>query len=214
MGDLATSAQLIEKHTGSRPRVMTWPYGAYNAELRRAAADLGMRITMTLDDGVDDTGRLDAVARHLMQANPGVEGLASSLLERPSAPLVRAAQVDLDYLYDPDPEQQERNLGRLLDRVKALEITHVFLQAFADPDGDGGADALYFPNRALPMRADLFNRVAWQLKTRAGVLVYAWLPMLSCSSFLPCASTVSTLPEITTCANTACSPRSAIFCPG
>lgn len=29
------------------------------------------------------------------------------------------------------------------------------------------------------MRADLFNRVAWQLKTRAYVRVYAWLPMLS-----------------------------------
>jgi biofilm PGA synthesis lipoprotein PgaB len=29
------------------------------------------------------------------------------------------------------------------------------------------------------MRADLFNRVAWQLKTRANVLVYAWLPLLS-----------------------------------
>jgi biofilm PGA synthesis lipoprotein PgaB len=31
----------------------------------------------------------------------------------------------------------------------------------------------------LPVRADLFNRAAWQLKTRANVLVYAWLPLLS-----------------------------------
>jgi biofilm PGA synthesis lipoprotein PgaB len=29
------------------------------------------------------------------------------------------------------------------------------------------------------VRADLFNRAAWQLKTRANVLVYAWLPLLS-----------------------------------
>jgi len=180
--DLATSVASIEKHTGKRPRVMTWPYGVYNAELARAAAALGMPIGMTLDDGIDDTGHLDALARHLVQANPGVEALGYALLQPASPPLIRAAQVDLDYIYDPDPEQQERNLGRLLDRIKALEITHVFLQAFADPDGDGGADALYFPNRALPMRADLFNRVAWQLKTRAGVLVYAWLPLLSFAS--------------------------------
>jgi biofilm PGA synthesis lipoprotein PgaB len=29
------------------------------------------------------------------------------------------------------------------------------------------------------MRADLFNRVAWQLRTRTGVAVYAWLPLLA-----------------------------------
>src|SRR3546814_1984770 len=29
------------------------------------------------------------------------------------------------------------------------------------------------------MRADLFNRVAWQLATRAQVQVYAWLPVLA-----------------------------------
>ena len=28
------------------------------------------------------------------------------------------------------------------------------------------------------MRADLYNRVAWQLRTRAGAEVYAWLPVL------------------------------------
>lgn len=29
------------------------------------------------------------------------------------------------------------------------------------------------------MRADLFNRVAWQLETRVGVRVYAWMPVLA-----------------------------------
>jgi len=31
------------------------------------------------------------------------------------------------------------------------------------------------------MRADLFNRAAWQLRTRSGVRVYAWMPILSFS---------------------------------
>ncbi|WP_230369807.1 poly-beta-1,6-N-acetyl-D-glucosamine N-deacetylase PgaB [Paludibacterium denitrificans] len=68
--------------------------------------------------------------------------------------------VDLDYIYDPSPARQEENLGKLLDRVKAMGPSVVYLQAFADPDGNGAADALYFPNRHLPMRADLFSRVA------------------------------------------------------
>ncbi len=60
-----------------------------------------------------------------------------------------------------------------------MKISHVFLQAFADPQGDGKIKALYFPNRRLPVRADLFNFVAWQLQTRAGVKVFAWMPVLS-----------------------------------
>ncbi|MFX7140765.1 poly-beta-1,6-N-acetyl-D-glucosamine N-deacetylase PgaB, partial [Acinetobacter baumannii] len=77
---------------------------------------------------------------------------------------IRALQVDLDDVYDPDPAQQGRNLDALIERVKRISPTHVYLQAFADPDGNNPADALYVPNRHMPMRADLFSRVAWQLK--------------------------------------------------
>jgi biofilm PGA synthesis lipoprotein PgaB len=87
--------------------------------------------------------------------------------------------VDLDYVYDTDPQVQEANLGLLLDRIKALKVNTVYLQAYADPDGNGAADAVYFPNRRLPMRADLFNRVAWQLASRCEVQVFAWMPVLA-----------------------------------
>lgn len=177
--DVARSVSLIAEHTGRAPRVIAWPYGAYNAELSAVAAAHGLQLELTLSDGTGRLSALHAVPRHLISANAGVDELGYVLLQTPPKPLVRAAQVDLDYVYDPDPVQQEANLGKLLDRIKALQITHVFLQAFADPDGDGGAQALYFPNGRLPMRADLFNRAAWQLKTRANVLVFAWLPLLS-----------------------------------
>ncbi|MFX8187854.1 poly-beta-1,6-N-acetyl-D-glucosamine N-deacetylase PgaB, partial [Acinetobacter baumannii] len=86
---------------------------------------------------------------------------------------------DMDYIYDPDPKQQEANLGKLIDRIKDLAPRAVYLQAYADAKGNGAVESVYFPNRHLPMRADLFSRVSWQLKTRAKVEVYAWLPMLS-----------------------------------
>ncbi len=177
--DISASVARIEEVTGNRPRVMTWPFGAFNVATLAIAADLGMEITLTLTDGMASVHDTAAIPRHLIEANPGVRQLGYSLLHPPTAAMVRAAQVDLDYVYDADPVQQEENLGRLLDRIQAMEITHVFLQAFADPDADGGAQALYFPNRHLPMRADLFNRAAWQLKTRANVDVFAWLPILS-----------------------------------
>ncbi len=55
----------------------------------------------------------------------------------------------------------------------------MYLQAFADPDGDGLVKEVWFPNRLLPMKADIFSRVAWQLRTRSGVNIYAWMPVLS-----------------------------------
>ena len=177
--DLSRSAELIQEHIGVSPRVITWPYGAYNGPLVELADELGMEITLTLESEPKSIDNLDVVSRHLVLANPEVAALGYDLLHAAKPPPIRAAQVDLDYVYDPDPVQQERNLGQLLDRIKALSISHVFLQAFADPDADGGAQAVYFPNRHLPVRADLFNRAAWQLSTRSDVRVYAWLPILS-----------------------------------
>ena len=92
----------------------------------------------------------------------------------------KAAHIDLDYIYDPDPVQQEKNLGDLLERIKKLNVNTIYLQAFADPDANGAANYVYFPNRHIPMRADLFNRVSWQIATRTQVKrVYAWMPLIA-----------------------------------
>lgn len=178
--DLARNSALLERQLGRRPRAMVWPYGAHNSEALAAAQAEGMDLALTLDDR--ENGRLErlsAIPRHLALNDPDIGyWLSSFKLPAVGKPL-RVMHVDLDYVYDPDPAQQRRNLDRLLDRVKAFRITHVFLQAYGDPDGDGVADSLYFPNRHLPMRADLFNHVAWRLRTRSGVEVYAWMPMLA-----------------------------------
>ncbi len=99
--------------------------------------------------------------------------------QHPSPPPLHAVQVDLDYVYDPDPEQEVHNIDRLVDYIATLQINAVFLQAFADPQGTGLARALYFPNRHLPMRQNLFPLVAEQIQSRAHVQVYGWLPVLS-----------------------------------
>ena len=179
--DLRRSRELIEKRTGAKVRSMVWPYGAYNAAALKASERAGMPITLTLDDGSNTpTVPLARVRRALAEYDDEAPEYAR-LLRSPAGgevwPVNRVMHVDLDYVYDPDPAQQERNLSKLIDRVAAVRPRSVFLQAYADPDGDGVADALYFPNRHLPMRADLFSRAAWQLRSRAGVKVYAWMPV-------------------------------------
>jgi biofilm PGA synthesis lipoprotein PgaB len=92
---------------------------------------------------------------------------------------MRAVQADLDYIYDNDPAQTERNIDLFVERIAEIQPAAVFLQAFADPKGTEIASATYFPCRHLPMRADLFGRVVRELKDRTQVKVFGWLPVLS-----------------------------------
>jgi biofilm PGA synthesis lipoprotein PgaB len=182
--DLKTSMDIIEQHTGVRPRAMVWPYGAYNQKTIEMAKDLGMPITLSLDEGefvgFSDSAHLDRVARLLIDANIETNDLNWRLRHWLVGDPQRVMQIDLDLLYNPDIKVQQKNLDVLIERVRAMRVSTLYLQAFSDVDGDGTAEALYFPNRHLPMRADLFNRVAWQLNTRAGApKVYAWLPVMA-----------------------------------
>src|SRR5690606_31470338 len=133
----------------------------------------------TLGDGLARVDDPMNVPRLLITNDPPLLLFSRAVIGMEAPPQMRVAHVDLDYVYDSDPEQMERNLDAVVQRMANLKITTVFLQAFADPTGDGLAREVYFPNRHLPMRADLFNRAAWQLQSRAFVKVYAWLPVLS-----------------------------------
>jgi biofilm PGA synthesis lipoprotein PgaB len=183
--DLARNSQEIEEHVGRAPRAVMWPYGSYTQRADSIAESLGIKVSFTLGwpvtfpDQAFGLKGLRAIPRMVMISNPTIADFLSSFNHLYLRSNIRAVQVDLDYVYDPDPAQQEKNLGELLDRIQKLNVTHVWLQAYADPDGSGTAAAVYFPNRELPMRADLFSRVAWQLRTRCGVQVYAWMPVLA-----------------------------------
>jgi len=183
--DLSHSAEEIQAQLGHAPRAVMWPYGGYTQVSDTIAASLGMPVSFTLGLPVTFPDRpfgtigLQAIPRLVLMSNPAPETLAWSIQHPVLKGNIRAVQVDLDYIYDPDPDQQERNLSALLERIKTLNVTQVWLQAFADPSGSNVATQVYFPNSHLPMRADLFSRVAWQLRTRCGVSVYAWLPVLA-----------------------------------
>ena len=178
--ELKHASDSLFAHIGKKPRVMVWPYGETNQLLIQEAKNQGMGITLGLGDGHNTLADLAYARRLLIVENPNIEEFAKMVEgQRTHDRPLRVAHVDLDYIHDPDPVQTERNLGMLLDRIQTMGLNTVYLQAFADPDGDGNADALYFPNRHLPVADDLFNRTAWQLLTRTRVKVYAWMPVLA-----------------------------------
>ncbi|MBM3524478.1 MAG: poly-beta-1,6-N-acetyl-D-glucosamine N-deacetylase PgaB, partial [Alphaproteobacteria bacterium] len=177
--DFRAISDTLRKAIGKRPRTMVWPYGAYTGTALRVAQELGMPVAMTLENGFGSIDRLERVPRMLIGYDPPLDEFARAVHTASRQQPIRVVHADLDYVYDSDVEQQERNLGALVQRVHDLGINTVFLQAFADPSGRGLVNQLYFPNRHLPVRADLFNRAAWQLMTRAEVKVYAWMPVLA-----------------------------------
>ncbi|EPZ2466666.1 poly-beta-1,6-N-acetyl-D-glucosamine N-deacetylase PgaB [Klebsiella aerogenes] len=177
--DVRKVSDKIADVTGKAPRAWVWPYGAANGTSLAIAKSRGYQLAFTLGDGLGDVRDLDNIPRLLISGNPSIKAFASQVTQIQEREPVRVMHVDLDYVYDKDPAQQRKNIDKLIQRVYDMKITHVFLQAFSDPLGDGTVKALYFPNRRLPMRADLFNFVAWQLQTRGGVKVYAWMPVLA-----------------------------------
>ncbi|WP_227370777.1 poly-beta-1,6-N-acetyl-D-glucosamine N-deacetylase PgaB [Halomonas sp. M20] len=179
--DLARASQQLERELGEAPKVIFWPYGAYSNATLDIAADVGMPHTFSLLGKINNTDESTwAMGRYLIDQETSMklfeEYLSGRTWDRKTE---RIVHVDLDYVFDPDEAQQGRNLDKLLDKIKAQGISTVYLQAYADADGDGVAEALYFPNDHMPVKADLFNRVAWQLKKRSGVKVYAWMPVMA-----------------------------------
>lgn len=177
--DLARNSALIRANTGRAPRVMVWPFGRDSGELAQVASSLGMPYGFNLAPGENRSADNPArIRREVMVNNPPLADFIESVQKEPRI-AQRVVHVDLDYVFDADTVQQQKNLDALVNRIRALHINAVYLQAFSDPDGNGQAAALYFPNRHLPVRADLFSYVAWQLRTRALVDVYAWMPVLA-----------------------------------
>lgn len=185
--DLQANNDLLQRQLGRRPRLIVWPYGRYNSSASAVAASLGMPLGFSLDDGANTASvPLTALRRVLMSPElASTTALAKELAVRrtdlgDNSRAAKVMHVDLDNIDDPDPAQVERNLRLLLDRIRAMGVNTVYLQAFADPDGNGAADAVYFPTRQLPVKRDLFSHVAWQIRTRTPVRrLYAWMPVLA-----------------------------------
>lgn len=178
--DFSRTVQTLVNHIGKKPRVMVWPYGQFNDVAVQIARQAGMPHYFSLGEKIVNKVGDKHIGRLLLNAETDLNTVKNYLdgIDE-SKQIQRVLHVDLDYVYDADKAQQAKNLDKLIERIYRYGVTTVYLQAFSDPDGDGVADALYFPNKYLPVRDDIFGRIAWQLQTRAGVQVYAWMPVLA-----------------------------------
>lgn len=179
LNDMKMSVNLIKKHTGKARRVMVWPYGAFNDTAIELAKQAGMSYHFTLKEKVNHVGDTH-IGRFLIDAESNFAVIADYLnrtqdTENEST-VQREQHINLDYVYNSEPAVFKANYDALISRVAQYGVTAVYLKAYSDPDKDGIMDGTYFPNPHLPVKAGIFSQVAWQLRTRAGVKIYAWMP--------------------------------------
>ena len=178
--DFKHSSQTIFNHIVKKPRIMVWPYGQFNDIAVETAKQTDMPYHFSLGEKLINKVGDRHIGRLLLNTETDLATIKNYLNRvDEERKIQRVVHIDLDYVYDVDKKQQAKNLDKLIERIHNYGITTVYLQAFSDQDGNGVADALYFPNQYLPVRDDIFGRIAWQLQTRAGVEVYAWMPVLA-----------------------------------
>ncbi len=170
--DLARNSDVLERRLGKRPRVIAWPYGAYNATTQRIAAELGMAIGFTLENGANtDETSLAAVRRDLVHHDSTNYSIASGL--RPAEIYTqRVVTLDLASEFLDYSASDERALSLALDRLSSLRPTIVILKDSAQSNRSTRGEFVSFANSVLPTRTNLLSRVAWQLRTRGSVSVY------------------------------------------
>jgi hypothetical protein len=173
--DLQRSRALLETELGKAPRALAWPFGRYTRTAFQEAIASKYEFMFTLDSEPDALEDLPIISRlypvgdadlRLMVAQTGRRGLEA----------VRLVDLDLNLLSPTNPARFEESLGAEIERIKTLGATTVVVDAAAFGPR-GRMEATWFPNRLLPVRADVLSRVVWQLHTRAGTQVVLSLPV-------------------------------------
>ena len=163
--DLQQSVSRIQAELGVAPLGIAWPYGEYDQILSREADLLGMDLQFNLEIGDNKVTGLPKVKRIMLVGNPTVADLANELSyhygDRGQRGLV---YLDLHDFAGLDQEQSERLLGRLLDVLQAAKIKSVVINPIDRESGKA-----FFYTQAMPMEADVLNRITHQIINRIGI---------------------------------------------
>jgi peptidoglycan/xylan/chitin deacetylase (PgdA/CDA1 family) len=173
--DLQQSIAVMTRELGRAPRAVAWPYGRYTQTAVEVAKTIGFRFALTFDPEPASASRPLAIARFSLSSGSPFPELVERLRAGDMLPRARRfVRLRPSSLWRPDPAETDRLLGAAIERVRTLGATAVVIDA-VEP-GPDGQPAAWFPTRAIPVRADVYLRFAWQFQTRAGVRVWARLP--------------------------------------
>ncbi|MEJ8815895.1 poly-beta-1,6-N-acetyl-D-glucosamine N-deacetylase PgaB [Variovorax ureilyticus] len=174
--DLEAGRALMQRELGRAPRALVWPYGRYNATGIRVARELGFEFALALDVGASYLADPMRIARYLPTYNPSLADLTRNLQPDPNGRRIdRLVCLDPEGLWRGDADASNEALGSAIERARVLGVTALIVDAVRR-DAQGRLVAAWFPTSELPLAGDWLSRIAWQMRTRAGVKVYVRLP--------------------------------------
>jgi len=181
--DHMRSRQVFMSRLGFEPDVLVWPYGECNTIAEEEARKAGFRIGFLLRNHASTLADPLMIDRWVLFGNPPIRDFIEDLRVREKAgefPMepIRGFRLELDDLAGGTAVVTDRNLDVFIERVARIRPNAVVLRVTSDSDGDGAADAAFFPNSILPVKEDIANRVANQLLIR-GYDVYIEFPGLA-----------------------------------
>jgi len=163
--DLQQSVSRIQAQLGVAPMGIAWPYGQYDQIVSREADLLGLTFQFNLEMGDNNLANLPNIKRIMLVNNPSVADLANELSyhygDRGQRGLVH---LNLDDFAGLDNARSEALLGSLLEVLQQAKIKSVVINPI-----DRNSGKAYFYTDALPVEADVLNRITHQLLHRVGI---------------------------------------------
>jgi peptidoglycan/xylan/chitin deacetylase (PgdA/CDA1 family) len=191
--DLTRSRELLANRLGRAPRAIAWPYGRYNGIGLDEARKAGFEFSLSLLPEPASIREPMAIARYLPTNDPSVATLVDNIQFNDPMPNARrlVAMNPATFWTGSDAGMDQR-LGPAIERLRILGAHAVVLDAVVI-GADGRIEATWFPNRQLPMRADILSRLSWQVQSRAGMITLMRLPSSAALATLGSAAKVREL---------------------
>jgi biofilm PGA synthesis lipoprotein PgaB len=162
--DLRESQRILTERLGHPVTTLVWPYGDHNRMARALAAEAGYPVSLELGWREVTAADLESGCLPRVMVDRTFDfSPREPLWIRQPVGAVRAAQVDIDELYDPDATVFRRRVDQMIARVRGAGATHVILQACPDLEGDGMMRETWFMNHQAPVRADVWSMIAHKL---------------------------------------------------
>ena len=177
--DLKNSKNTLERQLGIKVNTIIWPYGAVTPEVEGIARHVGLPLSFSLGHSGINNIYDGTLKRLLITNNPTPEKIRQELISLVKFPTEFRTEVshsiglNLSNLSTLNRSEEEQRLGLLLERIKALAVQSVYVDAV---DYEQNQWKAYFPNHYIAVKKDILNRFIWQVKTRIESNVFINFP--------------------------------------
>ena len=176
--DLKKSVDWISAVTGHSPRFMVWPYGRFNGDALRAAAENGLLTSLGLGPRKASVPEAVTLGRVYISGKLRIQQFAAMVKEATPAPLHRHIKVTVPIsAITAETALNDAWFDTLVQGVQDSGATLVHISPFAS----NTASCTPLIPSSVATGADVLSKISWQLQSRVQQLVLVDLNLAQCA---------------------------------